>query len=180
MSRIQVLAARFQRFFMLVFWAVPLVHLVIWLTLGPTDQDADWSLHLTGLDMVEIVGPVGWPARVLGFAASMLAGGLDMAVMLYLSRLFGEFAGGEVFTARAAALLRRAGLFLVLAQAAEPVSAALCSLAATMGNPPGRHMVAVSLSDVDVFTVVLGLALFFAARLMDEARELREADALTI
>ena len=171
---------RFQVFFLVVFWAIPAVHLVIWLTLGPSAGPADWRIDLSRLFMVDIMGPIGWPARAMGFASAMICGSLDMAVMWHLYRLFGEVAAGEAFSQASVRLLRRAGWLVVLAQAVEPVSTALCSIAATLGNPKGMRMISVGVSDVDIFSVVLGLALVFAARLLDEARRLREEDALTI
>jgi len=180
MEGIQRPGRRFQLFFLLVFWAIPVVHLVVWLTLGPSDGPPDWKLDFARLLMVDIIGPIGWPARAMGFASAMISGVLDMAVMWQLYRLFGEFASGEAFSPVSVRLLRRTGWLVVLAQAAEPVSTALCSIAATLGNPKGMRMVSVGLSDADVFTVVIGLALIFAAKLLDEARRLRESDALTI
>ena len=182
MESIQRPGRRFQKFFLLIFWAIPAVHVVIWLTLGPSGEASDSNMvfNLSGLTMVDILGPVSWPARIMGFAGAMISGGLDMAVMWHLYRLFGEFASGEAFTSTSVRLLRRAGWLVILAQASEPVSTALCSIAATLGNPKGMRMISIGLSDVDIFNVVLGLALIFAAGLLDEARRLRESDALTI
>lgn len=182
MQSLQRSGRRFQFFFLFVFWAIPVAHLAVWLTIGPSNGTGGpgATFDLTGLTMVDILGPVGWPARGMGFASAMISGALDMAVMWHLYRLFGEFASGEAFSQGSVRLLRRAGWLVVLAQASEPVSTALCSIAATLGNPKGMRMVSVGLSDVDIFNVVLGLALVFAASLLDEARRLRESDALTI
>lgn len=181
MTRMQQLSRRFRVFFLLVLGAIPLLSALIWLNLdlvlsgrlGPFPGSL-------GIDPGLVRGPVTGEMKLLGFLVFMLPGSLQMAAMWHLARLFGEFARGELFSATTVGLLSRTGWVLLAAQVAGVVSGSLTTLVLTMHNPAGQHMISASLSGSEIMGGCLGLALVFASRVLDEARLLREADALTI
>ncbi len=181
MTHMQHLSRRFRAFFLLAFAAIPACSALIWLNL-------EWMLGgnlgpfptSLGIDPALVRGPVTAGMKLLGFLAFMLPGSLQMAAMWSLAKLFAEFAQGELFTAVTVGLLARTGWVLLAAQVGGVLAGSLTTLVLTMNNPVGQHMVTFSLSGAEIMGGCLGLALVFASRVLDEARVLRETDALTI
>ena len=181
MTRMQQLSRRFRAFFLLVLSAIPLLAGLIWFNLELM-LEGRFSLFCIsqGIDPSLVRGPVTDGMKLLGFLVFMLPGSLQMAAMWSLARLFGEFARGELFSPTTVGLLARTGWVLLAAQVAGMLAGSLTTLVLTMNNPAGQHMISFSLSGAQIMGGCLGLALVFAARVLDEARLLREADALTI
>lgn len=181
MTRMQQLSLRFRVFFLTAFVAIPLFSALIWFNLEML-LDPRFSLFCAtvGINPGLVRGPVTFGMELLGFLAFMLPGSLQMAAMWSLARLFGEFSRGELFNQVTVGLLARTGWMLLAAQVAGVVAGSLTTLVLTMHNPAGQHMITFSLSGAEIMGGCLGLALVFASRVLDEARLLREADALTI
>lgn len=180
MDKIQRMSRRFRWFFMFVFVAMPVFCALVWAN-AEVFLEAEMSDFL-GVEMMaaENVKNLTVWGKVLGFLSCMVSIVFAMAAMRYLAALFGEFERGELFTDVTVGLVSRTGWMFIFCEIANPFSQALASLSLTMNNPPGEHMVTLGLSDADIAGVVLGLGLIFAAKVLDEARVLKENDALTI
>lgn len=181
MTRMQQLSRRFRVFFLLVLGAIPLLAGLFWFNLELM-LEGRFSLVCIyqGIDPGLVRGPVTPGMKLLGFLVSMLPGALQMAAMWSLARLFGEFARGELFSGTTVGLLARTGWVLLAAQGAGLLAGSLTTLVLTMHNPTGQHMISFALSGAQIMGACLGMALVFAARVLEEARLLREADSLTI
>lgn len=137
-------------------------------------QDWTRSIALTKLGQAGIALPI--TPRGQAVAAIVLA--IPVGVMIYglfaARRMFGEFAGGEIFSERAARHLQTFAA-TVLAQAPlGPLTAAGFSAALSLGNPPDQRSFTIAFSVDDYFALVVGGVLFAAATVMREAARIAE------
>lgn len=178
MNDIQRTSRRFRLFFLIIFYSMPVILAVIWfgcdfllreiLFMMPAfpDQCVPWPLPLM--------------PRLLGFVSCLPSTFMNMAAFAYLARLFGMFGRGEFFTTPAVRTIRRIGWILLLAQGVAFLHVPLLSLALTAANPPGQHVITLSLSSGMVTQVIIGLIIILVSKIMDEGRKLSEEQAYVI
>lgn len=118
------------------------------------------------------------PITPLGQAVAGIVLAIPVGVMIYglfaVRRMFGEFAGGEIFSERAARHLQTFAA-TVLAQAPlGPLTAAGFSAALSLGNPPGQRALTIAFSINDYFALVVGGVLLAATTVMREAARIAD------
>ena len=130
---------------------------------------------LTGFPAPDGVGPV-WIAVVL----SGLVLALPMVVvgrgLFRLSRAFGDYARGAVFTQPNADRLRSLGNALLICAALQPVAHMLAVLILTVGNPPGQRLLQISIGSDELILAAMGAGIAVVGWVMAEAVRLA-ADA---
>ncbi|MBX3605712.1 MAG: DUF2975 domain-containing protein [Piscinibacter sp.] len=112
--------------------------------------------------------------QLLGALLSVAPVALGLYALWQLWRLFGEYARGRVFGRPALARLRRFAWALLGSALLAPLVRAAASVLLTMGNPPGRRMLALSLSWNDYMAVLLAAVLIAIATVMAEAVRVAE------
>ncbi|MFH1137550.1 MAG: DUF2975 domain-containing protein [Pseudomonadota bacterium] len=181
MGKIERLSRALRLAFRLILVLIPLFSLAFWWffddfrRLGAVDM-----LHGVSLGGLNVPAPLPLSGKVLGFVVSAIPTGIDMAVIYLLSRLFGLYAQGEIFSAANVRYIKKIGYTLLLGQALSPVYQALVTTALTFHNPPGQRYIRIGLSSADVSTVTTALVVIVAAWIMDEARKLQDEQALVI
>jgi hypothetical protein len=118
--------------------------------------------------------------RVAGFVSGLPLQLLVMAAIWQLVRLFDLYRKKSFFSPRHTASLHRLGWLFIASVALTPLSDALQSLALTWRNPPGQREISFGLSNIDIMTLFLGLALLAIAHVMEMARRHYEDNRLTV
>jgi hypothetical protein len=115
-------------------------------------------------------------ARVLQYGAllSVVPVALGLYALWQLWQLFGEYGRGRVFGRPALARLRRFAWALLGSALLAPLVRAAGSVLLTMGNPPGRRVLAIGLSWNDYMAVLLAAVLIAIATVMAEAVRVAE------
>lgn len=116
---------------------------------------------------------------------AQLAGALITAVPLLVlvfgldqvRRIFLGFAEGELISRALARRLEVFGAAVALQALLNPLAGALISIALTLANPPGRRMIALSLSSHDVVSVLVGVLIIAIGWVMREAARIAEEHA---
>ena len=110
-------------------------------------------------------------------AIGVIPGLAMLYVLREMARLFGRYAAGETLTQPCAGHILRIGAGLLAAVALEVISRPLQILAASLANPPGERVLAVSLEGADLgqvlaggLMVVIGWTMREAARVAEENR----------
>lgn len=118
-------------------------------------------------------------ARALQCGALLSAApvALGLYALWQLWRLFGEFGQGRVFGRPALVHLRRFAWALLASALLAPLVRAAGSVVLTLGNPPGRRMLAIGLSWNDYMAVLLAAVLIAIATVMAEAVRVAEDHA---
>lgn len=116
---------------------------------------------------------------------ALLLGGFIVAVQVAVAlfalwqlwQLFGHYREGHVFSRGAQVRLRRFALGVVAIGLMAPLGRTLLGLVLTLGNPPGQHMLLITISSDDYLAVLVGLVLLAIAAVMAEAVRVAEEHA---
>ena len=128
----------------------------------------------------ESVGPITWGVRGLALLAMAAPTALTSYVLWNLALLFRDYARDEIFTDENTRRLRRVGLFLLVRELLAPLEGAVLSVILTMHNPPGQHLLTVSLEGSNLTSIVTALTIIVAAHVMAQARAIQAEAELTI
>lgn len=112
--------------------------------------------------------------RLIGFAISMISGGLTMWALWHLAKLFGCFARLQFFTSDSVRSFRVFATAVLLTGIARPLSGGLMSLATTIGNAPGNRYLTLTAGNSELTAVFLGLVLLVVALVMEQGQQISE------
>jgi hypothetical protein len=107
-----------------------------------------------------------------GALVALVPVGVGLFALLQVWHLFGDYARGAIFTARATARLRRLAWSVIGVALAQLLARTGLGLVLTMNNPPGQRALVVSLSSHDYILLLFGLLLLAIAWVMVEATRL--------
>lgn len=143
------------------------------LVLGETAIPAGQAVSLLGLPAIPLDTAARWRTALVSLLP--MAGGLYALRQLWT--LFGEYREGRVFCAAAQQALVRFAWAVFGLSLALPLSRALMSVAASLGNPPGQRFVTLSLYWHDGLHLLFGVVLLSIAHVMAQARRLADENA---
>lgn len=115
--------------------------------------------------------------RIAGFAVHFAIWLLIVGVCFSIWQLFGGFLRGRVFTAEAAAIMRRAAFLGLAATLADILSRPLLTALATLSNPPGERAIAINLSTQDLLNLMLIGAFLALAHVHKVATDIADENA---
>ncbi len=153
-------------------FAIPVVLATMWATFSAWAPTHPEFVHIRPL-----ADPMPVPSLLLGFAISLIPGGISILAFWRLRALFGLYEQGQIFTAGSIRSLRGFAIAIILFAIAKPLANALLSMALTLSNPPGQKMLAISVGSSDLTTAFIGCVFLIIAWTMDEGRELAEEQA---
>ena len=124
-------------------------------------------------------------AQWLGFLGSLPLSAVWVFGLWQLWRLFGHYEAGHIFALDTQKHLKRFAWALLVSTLLEPAQRAWCSIAFSMGMPPGQHQLEVhvdlggTLASFLTSAILLAIAevLTGASRIADRSRELEVASA---
>ena len=158
-----------------LFWILYWIFVDYFLTLG-----FDQTISRVGIGTLPLQTPLPPVNRLLGFTVGLIPLGIDLAVFLFLYKLFGLYARSRIFTEANVRLIRRIGCAILIGQASSPIHQALLTLVLTFNNEPGQRVIRIGFSSTDLSKIVTALIIIVVAWVMDEGRKLREENALVI
>ncbi|WP_051305807.1 DUF2975 domain-containing protein [Desulfogranum mediterraneum] len=164
---------RYRLLLMALFCLVPVVNGLGWFVVAHPEELMEPQAYA-------ILGGVTLTMRILAFLVSMLKGAVVMYGLWILIRLFQLYQQGVFFELANVACFRNMSRALICWVAAGIVSEPLLSLILTMNNPPGEHVVQVSLQSADLTALIVGGILSVISRVMEDGRRLQEELELTV
>jgi len=118
--------------------------------------------------------------RIGAVAISMLAAGLAAWGLARLAQLFARFRQGDVFDLRAAILLRRFALSVLLLPVAQAVVEALTTPWLSRNAAPGEGVITISLSSDGILFFVIGVLLMMVAWVFHDAAAIAEDNRMIV
>ncbi|HEX7639670.1 MAG TPA: DUF2975 domain-containing protein [Burkholderiaceae bacterium] len=100
-----------------------------------------------------------------------------LTALLRLWRLLGEYERDRVFSPRALESLRSFARWMTAAAIVSPLSNAVLSVLATLGNAPGHRQLSVNISSEDYVMLLFGGVVLAISSVMAEAARLAEDNA---
>ena len=156
----------------LAIFVIPLGLAGLWATFDLWAASHPELMHLG-----KLARPMPAPILLSGFLISMIPGSIALFAVWRLRRLFGLYAGGEIFTAGNVRCLRDFALAVMGLALAKPVTGALLSVVLTLANPPGQRQLAIQFGSSEVTTLFVGGVFLTIAWVMDAGREMAEDSA---
>ncbi len=177
---------RVSRLFRYLFQSLMLLPLVLvcsWLWIAPDNAQNLLSIDPLPLRMYSSLFPAEgldiWQ-RLLGMAAQVVPAAVDMFLYWQMAVLFGLYAKGEIFTARNVACYRKSAYALLISQAASPFYQAAVSVVLTLNNGEGNRLITIGVDTYDLAKITIAVVILVIAWVMDEARMLKDEEALVI
>jgi Protein of unknown function (DUF2975) len=172
-QRIAVISARLRVITTLLMFAIPVVLALVWAFME----------HLP-LVNARLPAPVDAStptiSRWLGFAVSMLPGGVAIYALTRLRRLFGLYARGIIFQPANVRCYRQLGWSLFAWAGASFLFNPLASIILTFHWKPGTRLLVINLDSQDLLAVFMGLVVLTVSWVMDQGRRLSEEQALIV
>jgi len=116
-----------------------------------------------------LVADLSFVDRAGGFALSLIAAGVAVWGLVSLAALFRRFRRGDILDARAAVLLQRFAIAVLVLPVARIAGEGLTTAWLSRDAPPGERMVSLSLSSDDLLFVVVGVLLLTIAWVLRDA-----------
>lgn len=133
------------------------------------------AIRDVGLDAASITltPAVHW----IGALVALVPLSVGVFGMFQAWKLFGDYAQGQIFTARASTRLRRLAWSLIVSALTQVLARSATGVAVTFNNPTGKKMLIVNVSSTDYTFVLFGVLLLGIAWVMVEATRLAQENA---
>ena len=153
--------------------AMAILLLVLGIGLWTLPQTTDFiARELSTLKGIPIT--IDWTVRFFGAALSGVYVGLISYALWIASWLFAGFAEGQIFEPKTGKRLRQIGFIMTVFALASPVVRTLLALLLTFENPPGQHVLIVSLSSDEFVIAIFGALILVLGHVMAEAARIAE------
>jgi hypothetical protein len=174
-KRIQRTSRRLRYLLSAIFCMMPILNAVVWLSINrfPEMMYRKMLPHFVSF-------PLPFSARLMGFAVVMIPTAVAMSGVYYLIRLFRLYEQGDIFKPTNVHCFKKLSRVLIWWFVAGIVHKVLLSVALTLHNPPGQHIISLGIGSPDLTALLLGGILAVIAWVMEEARKLQEDQDLTV
>lgn len=141
-----------------------------------------WGSILTPEGAVSLASLTLSPlSKLIGLGSSVIGVAPLFCGLLVLKKLFQNYKNGLIFSQQNAEKYKMlAGLFLLNAILAMPLSQMLEVLAVTLSNPPGHRWISLTFGSPNLEVVFCGVLVLCISWIMVEAYRLKEDQNLTI
>ena len=168
--------------FIVLLILLPIGIIYFWITYGTPHA------YLSLLGLVQINTPVDMITklpltllpRVLAIVISLIFSFILMRALILLIRLFGYYSKNEIFSERNVLIYRQLGHCMFYWVFGGLIYQIFMTAAISMNNPPGHRMFFVSITGVDLLTLLVGVIILGIARVMREGQRLADENEYTI
>ncbi len=142
----------------------------------------EWNLlpHMDDSALPRSITSLSPHIKFLGFLVTLIPTALNMAVFLFLARLFKSYEQLEIFSVNAVQSVKKVGICVLCNQLVYPVYFALLTLILTISNPPGSRMIATEIGLEQITMGAVGVIILVISWVLEKGRELQEEQAGTI
>ncbi len=182
MTRLQTYSHRAVVLCCLFCGVLPVGIIFFWLT---TQTDHDYlsftGLVQYGLDIQAITHTeLSIRTRVISIAVSLLYSSILMFALNSLIQLFKNYQRGDIFTLKNAKLYQKLGYSVFYWVLGGIVYQAIMTVVLSFNNPPGQRILAISISGVDILSLLIGFFVVMISWIMQEAYRIADENNNTI
>lgn len=186
MSKFQQSSYRYYWFFQICFYLIPIVTFLFWLSFSKGSAGSGQpSLFMQlgiGNDLMQYIHgdtvPLG--TKLFAFLISMIPGGIIMYGLSQLIMVFKNYSQGNVFVYHNVLAYKKLVYTLFAWVIGGLIYDALISVVLSFANPPRQRMLTLSLSGIDLVSLITGAVVILIAKVMQQAQKLEEESYLTI
>jgi len=174
MERLSVSSHRLRKFFTVLLVLSPVLNVVFWVGVGMGNEVLRHSLPVK-------VGPdIPAYSLVMACLVSMIPTGVFMYALYKLIKLFGYYGSGIMFARENVTTIRSLGKTIICWDITNFLCSIILGIVLTLHRGPGQRLLAVSLSNADIYALVAGFSVLTVAWVMDEARKIKEEQELIV
>lgn len=182
MTRLQTYSHRALVLCRLFFVALPIGIIVFWLT-TQTDYDYLSSTGLVqyGIDIQAITHTeLSIRTRVLSIVVSIVYSSILLFALKSLTQLFKNYQRGDIFTLKNAQLYQKLGYSVFYWVFGGIVYQAIMTVVLSFNNPPGQRILAITMTGVDILSLLIGFFVIMISWIMQEAYRITDENNNTI
>lgn len=183
MNKIKIVSRIMQIIFLLMLVLTPIAYLLFWSTEGnQVFVQLNWNMSNIPESIWDkmIQGQIPLDTRIVAFIISLVPIFTFMFLYYYLTRLFGAYGRGEIFTPQTVIYIRNCGITLLLWQILHPLYQILLTFTLSINNAPGQRFIAASFSTAQARDLVTAIVIILVSWVMQRAVNLEEELKLTV
>lgn len=183
MNKIKIVSRIMQIIFLLMLILTPIAYILFWSTEGnQVFAQLNWNMSNIPASMWEKMtqGEIPQDTRIVAFIISLIPIFTFMFLYFYLTKLFGAYGRGEIFTEQTVKYIRNCGVTLLLWQFLYPLYQILLTFTLSINNLPGQRFIAVSISTAQARDLVISIVIILISWIMQRAVSLEEEARLTV
>ena len=127
-----------------------------------------------------VIGPLSLETKLIGLCISLIPFTINLLTLIFLIRLFKNYAANIIFSLQNVIYIKRIGWILLLGQFLVPIYDALMSAALTWHNPPGHRLIAISFDKTNFAVILFAVMVILISWVMAEAYKDQEINKLII
>ncbi len=183
MHNIQKVSQWFQWLFIIIFFFLPIMHIIGWIFL-PVHSTvitprAAFSISLIP-DGIYIMHPISSMNRFEGFLIGLIPLFFIEFILYQLIKLFNAYKHNDIFSLENVKRIRLIGYFMLFEQIINPFYQALMSFALTWENPVGTKNIEMGFGNVNLALIFTAFIIILISWIMAEAYHLSEEQKYTI
>lgn len=181
MNKIKIVSTFFNRLFLAMMIIIPIMQVIAWVY---APQELSFLAHMVVFSVVpreyEILHPLSFEEKMLGFIVSSLPMLVELGVLYCLHQLFKCYAKGDIFSLQTIQSIRHAAYALLLTQVVHPIYEGMMGFVLTWHNPAGHRYAKVTFDQTNIGLLLMALLLILVSWIMTEACKLNEDHQFTI
>lgn len=174
MERLSASSNKLRKFFMFLMLISPVLTAVFWIMVGMGNQVLARNLP------VDVDPQTPTYLLLLCFLVSMIPTGVVMYAFYQLSKLFGNYGGGAMFSRENTMIIRTLGKTIIAWEIANFLGSAFMGLLLTLHRGPGQRLLVLGLDNADILALAAGFSVLATAWIMDEALKINDQHRLVV
>lgn len=158
---------------------VPIGVIYFWLTVQtPYDYP---GLIQYGLEIESLTSyPLSMQIRLLAIVVSLVYALIIIYALNCLIKLFNNYQKGEIFTLENAGFYKKLGYSIFCWTVGGMIYHAIMTGVISFNNPPGERIIALSITGVDILSLLIGLLVVIISWVMQEGYRIADENTHTI
>jgi hypothetical protein len=178
-KRIAVASRRLRRICIGMIVVMPIASAFFWAFFNQIYSSSSVPTSMISLP-VPITEDLDGLTRLLAFLTELIPLTALIFGLRKLGELFRLYENGYIFTKKNVSCFRSLGRILIIWVICDVVKSPILSMVLTMDKPPGQHVITIGFYSADFIAIFVGIIILIIAWVMDEARLIKEDQALII
>jgi hypothetical protein len=185
MHKIKKVSRYFRLLFQALFILLPLLDIYFWWQI-PTGTVLSFEpafifgLNHSVTEAAKLALPLTLTSKWLGFTFCLIPLFFTQGILYLLVRLFRHFENGEIFIPQNVAAIRNIGILMLIKQCFQPILGGLLTGTMTWFNPPGKHLIAISIDTTNLGLILTSLLIILISWIVAEGYKLYEEQQYTV
>lgn len=180
MKNIDITCKCLSIFFRLVTFALPIFVSYLMLFNLELAFNIGFFSKVIGFEAIKNIDLFSISERVYILAMTLVDTVFTIVTFYFLSKLFRNYSQKKYFELNTIKIIKKIASFILLTQLISPFYQAAITYFLTIHNDVGNHLISISVGSDSIGFLIIGIVLFVAAHITEQARKIQLEQALTI